>query len=196
MARISNFGPGLDHVTLRRDWRSRSGRPAWRWGWRSARSRQPFLIDQLAGGHLPAAEDVGIAGPVQIVADDDGRAARRSRDLDLPFDVRLADVALARSDRRRRRSARLGPRRRRAGRRRTPARTGPTGAGRTRATRPWPGRGPECRRPCGSTGSCRSDAQQGRRGHAVAGRRVFCSHFSLPVFLSRARSPGCRCPGR
>src|SRR5262249_23877531 len=57
---------------------------------------ESLFVDFLAGGHLPAAEDVVAAGAVQVIADDDARAARRHGDLDRPLDVRHADVALPR----------------------------------------------------------------------------------------------------
>src|SRR5262249_57086528 len=57
--------------------------------------RQLLLVDQLAVGHLVAAEQVVVAGAVQELADDDARAARRRRHFHLPFGVRLAHVALA-----------------------------------------------------------------------------------------------------
>src|SRR5207247_761125 len=70
------FGTGLDHVTPpgagEIDAAVRAGDGA------GARAdlRRPFLIDDLAGSQFPALDHTGITAAVNVLPDDDGRAAR------------------------------------------------------------------------------------------------------------------------
>src|SRR5262249_39484286 len=56
---------------------------------------QPFLVDLFTAGDFPAAEQVVVAGAIEILPDHDARTARRRGDLNLPLHIRFADIASA-----------------------------------------------------------------------------------------------------